>query len=249
MKCSDCARYKTRECYANPRGEDWDMAESYSCFEVASTEEAQYRVNEVIDDTQEEQTLGEMLLDGGSWQIHRGGIASRNRSILWQEVNEVYIGGLKTSINYIPAGEQMSITIVDYYKNRIRVTISGLFRMGTEKKNTFSDIYGYILHNIFDRQLRQAIRNIGDGKIVSFKAFNITSDGIYNSKGTRKLFGYKREYTNTKQSTAIGCQMHEGLFYIRCLQSNGKQKDKWIGDVKDIPNVHIAQALIEALCS
>ncbi|MFC1871293.1 hypothetical protein ACFLYF_02685 [Chloroflexota bacterium] len=32
MKCSNCARYKTKECYANPRGDDWDLAENYTCF-------------------------------------------------------------------------------------------------------------------------------------------------------------------------------------------------------------------------
>ncbi len=32
MKCSDCGRYKTKECYANPRGDDWDLAENYTCF-------------------------------------------------------------------------------------------------------------------------------------------------------------------------------------------------------------------------
>ncbi len=32
MRCSDCRRYKTNECYANPIAEDWDGAESYSCF-------------------------------------------------------------------------------------------------------------------------------------------------------------------------------------------------------------------------
>jgi hypothetical protein len=34
MKCSDCRKYKTRECEANPTGADWDSAESYSCFEL-----------------------------------------------------------------------------------------------------------------------------------------------------------------------------------------------------------------------
>jgi len=32
MKCSDCKLYKTKECYANPAGADWDSAEHYSCF-------------------------------------------------------------------------------------------------------------------------------------------------------------------------------------------------------------------------
>ena len=32
MKCSDCIKYNTSVCTINPRAEDWDMAESYSCF-------------------------------------------------------------------------------------------------------------------------------------------------------------------------------------------------------------------------
>lgn len=32
MRCSECGRFKTRECQANPGGADWDMAENFSCF-------------------------------------------------------------------------------------------------------------------------------------------------------------------------------------------------------------------------
>ena len=32
MRCSDCRRYKTEDCLANPAGENWVSAESYSCF-------------------------------------------------------------------------------------------------------------------------------------------------------------------------------------------------------------------------
>lgn len=32
MKCSDCKRYRTKECYANPSGEDHESAEQLTCF-------------------------------------------------------------------------------------------------------------------------------------------------------------------------------------------------------------------------
>jgi len=32
MKCSDCKRYRTKECYTNPLGEDHDSVEQLTCF-------------------------------------------------------------------------------------------------------------------------------------------------------------------------------------------------------------------------
>jgi hypothetical protein len=34
MKCSDCKLWQTNECKNNPDAEDWDNAETFSCFEV-----------------------------------------------------------------------------------------------------------------------------------------------------------------------------------------------------------------------
>ena len=42
MNCSDCGQYKTKECYANPMGKDWDMAESYTCFQQRPTANCPY---------------------------------------------------------------------------------------------------------------------------------------------------------------------------------------------------------------
>ena len=44
MKCSDCASYKTKECWANPAGNDWDNAESYSCFTLKGRHPAELQM-------------------------------------------------------------------------------------------------------------------------------------------------------------------------------------------------------------
>ena len=49
MKCSDCGRYKTKECSTNPRGEDWDMAESYGCFVLKSEQAAATKQEETLE--------------------------------------------------------------------------------------------------------------------------------------------------------------------------------------------------------
>ena len=203
MKCSDCGLYMTRECTANPLGFDWDMAEKYDCFEYTSTGGSASRV---IKDIREKQPLGELLLDGGDWQVHRGGITSRDRTILWNEINEVYVGASNDKVDPVSADEKMSIAVVDYYKNRIEITLSGFSRTGTKDRNEFTDIYGLVLHNVLDRQVKQALISISGGKRVSFKAFEIARDAIYYAKGAKQLFRNNiLDYANLKQSTVVGC--------------------------------------------
>ena len=134
----------TGECTANPLGFDWDMAEKYDCFEYTSTEESASRI---IKDIREKQPLGELLLDGGDWQVHRGGIASRDRTMLWNEINEVYVGASNDEVDSLSADEKMSVTVVDYYKNDIKITLFSFSGTGTEGRNEFTDIYGFILHH------------------------------------------------------------------------------------------------------
>lgn len=73
MKCSDCGRYRTPQCYANPKSEDWDKAESYSCFilNVSSSKEAERRGDELIIHAKGIQ--GELTLFGDRIRIKRGG--------------------------------------------------------------------------------------------------------------------------------------------------------------------------------
>lgn len=191
--------------------------------------------------------LGEVLLDGGSWHLYRNGVAGRGKSILWPNVEEIYISGSVTSVEFISAGEKRSIKIVDSYKNSIKITLSDFFRMSEAKKQEFTDVYAFILQNVGDRQWTQFLQRLANGERISFKALDISRDGIYCVKGSRKLFGFALGYDRIEIPSVIGCNIRNGIFYIQHLQPNGRLKDRYIDYVQDIPNIHIIQAFIKEI--
>jgi hypothetical protein len=80
MKCSDCGRYRTPQCYSNPQSEDWDKAESYSCFIskqsplIYSPKETDGRIDEPI--IQAKGIQGELTLFADRIRIKRGGVGA-----------------------------------------------------------------------------------------------------------------------------------------------------------------------------
>lgn len=188
--------------------------------------------------------LGEKILDGGSWSIHRNGIATQSKYILWENVEEVYISGSIATVRFIipvvPGGEKRTLTIVDSSKNRIKVNMSGFFRMSYINKQNFSDIYAFILRNIVERQREQFLQCIENGQKISFNTFEIGHDGIYCTK----FFG---GHQKIKLSDIIGCDIRNGNFYIQYRDINGAEAEKNMYLVENIPNIHIAQMFIKEI--
>ena len=191
--------------------------------------------------------LGELLLDGGSWRLYHNGVASRGKSIPWTNVEEIYISGSVTSVEFMPAGEKQSIKIVDSYKNSIKITLSSFFRMSEAKKQEFADVYTFILQNVGDRQWTEFLERLANGQRISFKALDISRDAFYCVKGSKKLFGFALGYDRIEIPSLIGCNIRNGIFYIQYLQPNGRPKDKYIDYVEDIPNIHIVQAFVKEM--
>lgn len=182
--------------------------------------------------------LGERLLNGDDSTIYRKGIAHLNKYILWDDVSEIYIGGSVVTVSgIIPGGEDRKLSIVGINKNHIDFSISSIFRMKTENKQQFSDIYSMIVQNVTDRQWASFINKISNGERYSFKKFDIAQDAFY----FHKLFG---GYDRKDVAYINGCSIREGYFHIHYQEPYRNLKTINVGLVFKIPNIHLAQSFI-----
>ncbi|MFC2033810.1 hypothetical protein ACFLTT_00180 [Chloroflexota bacterium] len=185
------------------------------------------------------------LFKGSKWRIHENGIAVGERSILWDDIEQLFFSATSYSVNFINTGSSFSLTMVDYRGSEIKLTIdSSVFNRG-KKSNEFSSIYNHILSHIFQRQWQKLIESIKKGQRVSFKEFEISYDGIYCIK--KRLFGTK--YEKLEPKSILGSTIRNGVYYIRFLNDKAKKMEFWIGPIKNIPNLHIAQEYFKKLNS
>lgn len=184
--------------------------------------------------------LGEQVLDEGDLSIHTKGIAYRDSYILWDNVDSIYVGGTKASINFIPTYEDRTIALVDETaRTRIDFSFSNIFRMGKGKKQLFNDVYSIILDNVSQRQWTKFIQALQAGERLNFQEFEMTRDAFY----FRKFFGGYKQINITQ---VRGYDTSLGYFYIQ-YQDNQKIKEKQVGEVSRIPNIHILQAFINMI--
>ncbi len=192
--------------------------------------------------------LGEKLVVGDYSDIYLEGIACNKNYIpkihgnvnymLWENVEELYIGGTIRTLNFVPSGEDRTITIVDSSNNHIDFSLSGWFRMKEESKTSFSTIYSLILNNISARQWTQFLQKLRNGQRYSFRTFEVAQDAFY----FHKLF---RGFDDKKDIAYIrGYDMNQGYFYIQFQEPNKRLKTKNVGQVVKIPNIHLVQSFI-----
>jgi len=184
--------------------------------------------------------LGEKIFDGKRLNIYRKGVAYDDNYILWDNIDLVYIGGTKTSINFIPTVEDRTMTLVDETSsNQIYFSLSSAFHMGKEKKNLFSEIYSIVLNNVSQRQWTKFVEALQAGKRLYFQEFEMTREAIY----FHKVFGgYKQINLSQVRGLAVG----QGYLYIQ-YQDKNKIKNKRAGQIANIPNIHILRAFIDAI--
>jgi len=184
--------------------------------------------------------LGEQILNEGDLSLHNKGIAYKDSYVLWDNVDSIYVGGTKASINFIPTFEDRTIVLVDETAHtRIDFSFSSILRMGKGKKQLFNDIYSTILDNVSQRQLTKFIQALQAGERLNFQEFEITQEAFY----FRKFFG---GYKQIDVAQVRGCDISQGYFYIR-YQDKQKIKTKQAGEVSRIPNVHILQLFINMI--
>ena len=186
--------------------------------------------------------LGKVLHKHGNKYICEFGVGDKKTSILWEEINELFLGGQRRAINYmfvadVPAGESIEINVVSIAGEKIRLKQNALFTMGSKKKDTIFSIYNFIVKQIIDRQMSELVTALEKGNRVSFKSFDMTSVAVHR----KKFFG---GYDIINYNRIVGCDFSNGEFVIKFIDDKGRWKGKGSGHVADIANIHLAQALL-----
>ncbi|MFC2035813.1 hypothetical protein ACFLUJ_06810 [Chloroflexota bacterium] len=181
--------------------------------------------------------LGKVLHKHGNKYICEFGVGDKKTSILWEELNELFLGSQRTSVNFMPASESVSIKVVSITGEKINFEQKAPFVMSRKKKDTIYSIYSFVVKKIIDRQMSELVTALKGGNRVSFKSFDMTSNAIYR----KKFFG---GHDIIDCDRIVGCDFYNGEFVIKFIDNKGSWKQKDSGRVADIPNIHLAQALL-----
>jgi len=185
--------------------------------------------------------LGELLCAYGNKFVCENGICEKKKTILWDEIDTIFLDGTKTTVNFIiPAGESINLRIFSTKGNKINLNIRAAFRMSGKDRDNFSDVYQFIISKIIDRQWTKLINDIKEGERVSFQSFDVTSSAIYRSK----FFG---GYETIELYRIAGCDISNGEFFIIFIDNKGRLKHKKTGDVRQIPNIHLVQTFLSTI--
>jgi len=189
---------------------------------------------------------GGKLLEGKHTSIYHNGIAGDGLQILWDDVEQIYVGGQVDSINGLPSGEDRSIRIIDSKHNEISLEFIAVFRMKQDNRNQFSNAYTFILNNISRKQWTKLLQTINDGGKYSFGNFYVAKDGFYFSKIVSTWRGAKEAFDKIETRYVKKCIVSNGFLYIQYQDPNKKLKlrTEGAGEVRYIPNIHLVQSYI-----
>jgi len=186
-------------------------------------------------------TLGRIVYTHGGINICEGGVCDNKKSILWDEVDVLFLNAWKTTINFIiPAGEGIKVRIIGTTGDEISFTQDAIFRIGDRDKSNFWNLYQFIVSKVIDRQWSKLVRDIKEGKRITFGEFDISSSAIYR----KKFFG---GYDIIGLDQVAGCHFANGELVIDLVDDKGRLRGKSLGSVSRIPNLHLAQAFLSLI--
>lgn len=184
--------------------------------------------------------LGPKLYTHDTKHICEGGVCDNKKSILWDEVDFLFLGASKTTVNFIPAGETMKVRIISTTGDEISFTQDAMFRIGDKDKSNFWNLYQFIVSKVIDRQWSKLVRDIEQRKTVPFGDFDITSSAICR----KKFFG---GYDIIDFGRIADCHFATGELVIDFVDDKRRLKHKSLGSVARIPNVHLARAFLSSI--
>ena len=184
--------------------------------------------------------LGAVLVTHGNRHICEGGVCDKKKSILWDDVDRLFLDGWKLSVNFLPAGESIRIRVLSTTNHEIDFRQKGLFRLGRKAQGNFSNLYEFIVSKIIDRQWSKLTNNIAEGRNVSFDQFHVSSSAIYRKK-------FFRGYHTIDLHRVAGCHFDSGQFVVDFIDDKGRRKCQFLGPVSEIPNIHLAQTFLTSI--
>jgi len=185
--------------------------------------------------------LGSVLYTCGNKHICEGGVCDNKKSILWDEVDVLFLEAWKTTVNFvIPASEAMKVHIISTTKNKISFMQGAAFRMSGKDKSSFWALYQFIVSKVIDRQWSKLVSDIEKGKRVTFGQFDIASSAIYRQKffGGHDIIDFNR---------IVGCDYANAQLVIDFVNDKSRLERKSLGYVSVIPNTHLAQAFLSSV--
>ena len=191
--------------------------------------------------TIQQHELGPILYTQGKNHICEGGVCDNKKSILWDEVEALFLFAWESTANDIAKiSEGLMVDVVATTGAKIRLTEGGWGGIDDKDKSDFWNLYQLMVASVIDRQWSKLVEDIGQGKKVSFRDFDITSSAIHQ----KKLFG---GYNIMGLDRVTACYFANGDLAIDFVNDKGSVKRKRLSTVGRIPNVHLAQAFLSSV--
>ncbi len=188
--------------------------------------------------------LGPILhTHGTKWNmkhICEGGVCDNKKSILWDEVDFLFLDAWAQTMNGVPFGEDMQVRVTGTTGDTISFRQHAFTNIGDEDKSSFWSLYQFIVSQVIDRQWSKLVTDIEEGKRVSFGDFDISSSAIYR----KKLFG---RYVIIDLSRVAGSHFANGEFILDFIDDKRRPKQENLGTVSRIPNIHLAQFFLSSM--
>lgn len=184
--------------------------------------------------------LGPILYTQGKKHICEGGVRDNKKSILWDDVDILFVEASKTTVFAIPASEGVKVHIISTTKNKISFVTGGFSLMIGEDKSSLWALYRFIVSKVIDRQWSKLLSDIENGKRVTFGQFDIGPSGVYREKffGGHDIIDFNR---------IVGCDYANAQLVIDFVNDKGRVERKSLSYVSVIPNIHLAQAFLSSI--
>jgi len=184
--------------------------------------------------------LGPILHTQGKKHICEGGVCDNKKSILWDEVDILYVDASKTTVFAIPASEAVKVEVISTTKDKISFVAGAASLMLGKDNSSLWALYRFIVSKVIDRQWSKLVSDIENGKRVTFGGFDIGPAGVYRQKffGGDQLIDFNR---------IVSCDYAKGELLIEWLNEKGRLACRSLGYVSLIANVHLAQAFLSSV--
>jgi len=190
--------------------------------------------------TIEQHELGSILCTHGNTHICERGVCDKNKYILWDKVDSLFLDLSQLTLTSSPIGDSMEVRVVSTTESVIYLTHRDLFGIRRKAKASLWDSYQLIVSKVIDRQLTKLTTDIAEGKTFTFDHFHITSSAIYKKK-------FFRGYVTIDLSRVTNCFFHSGDFYVFFIDDRRREMAQYLGPVRGIPNIHLAQAFLKSV--
>jgi hypothetical protein len=189
------------------------------------------------------------------------GISYRGKRINWDDISEIYVFSKSTNFNFTFYWQNTEIKLINKDGMEIELYFSydkiGFIPLSYTPKSAnvhnekVLNIYNYIISKIISRQWKELIWRMESGEEVSFKEFIIAKNYIKYRSPARSLIGITRRLLEGEITLDLKrvyeLYINGGNVWIDYRRDNGSVKSRYLGELKNVPNFHLAQFYIKSI--